>query len=67
MQSGQEEVIMIVDNENNIINCAHEAIEADGAIAAQVSSLLNHILVEYISKYALFHICRKCDFNSEFF
>jgi hypothetical protein len=37
MQSGQEEVIMIVDNENNIINCAHEAIEADGAIAAQVT------------------------------
>ena len=36
MQLGQEEVVMIVDGENNIINCAHEAIEADNAIAAQV-------------------------------
>ena len=36
MQLGQEEVVMIVDGENNIINCAHEAIEADAAIAAQV-------------------------------
>ena len=36
MQLGQEEVVMIVDGENNIINCAHESIEADAAIAAQV-------------------------------
>ena len=36
MQSGQEEVIMILDGGDNQINCAHETIEADGTIAAQV-------------------------------
>ena len=37
MQSGQELVIMIVDGEHNLIDCAHEVIKADGAIAAQVT------------------------------
>ena len=36
MKLGQEEIVMIVDDENNIRNCAHEAIGADAAIAAQV-------------------------------
>jgi len=36
MQLGQEEIVMIVDDENNIRYCAREAIEADAAIAAQV-------------------------------
>jgi hypothetical protein len=67
MKKTEEEEIMIIDAKIECINDAHEVKEEDDPNEAQVSSLLHHILVEYIAKYALFHICRKCYFNSEFF
>ena len=67
MKKTEEEEIMIIEDGKECINDDHEDKEEDGPNEAQVSSLKHHILVEYISKYALFHICRNCDFNSNFF
>ena len=67
MKDTEEEEIMSMQDKKEFINDDHEDKEEDDQNEAQVTSLLHHILVEYISKYALFHICRKCDFNNEFF
>ena len=58
---------MIIEDEKECINDDHEDKEEDDPNEAQVSSLLHHILVEYIAKYTLFLICQKFDFNSDFF
>jgi hypothetical protein len=67
MKKTEEEEIMIIDDEKECVNDDHEDKDVDGPNEAQVSLLLNHISVVYIAKYTLFHICRKCDFNSDFF
>ena len=58
---------MIVEGEKECINDDHEEMEEDGPNEAQVTSIVHPISVEYITKYALFHICRKLDFDSEFY
>ena len=67
MKKTEEEEIMIVEGENNSINYCHEDKEQNDSSIYQVTSIFHPILAEYIAKYALFHICRKYDFNSDFF
>ena len=67
MKKTEEEEIMIIGDENNSINDDHEDKEEDDSITAQVTSIFHPILAEYITKYALFHICRKCFLNSDIF
>ena len=67
MKKAEEEEIMIVEGENNSINDCHEDKEQNYSIIYQVTSIFHPILAEYIAKYALFHICRKCYLNSDFF
>ena len=67
MKKTEEEEIMIIGDENNSINDDHEDKEEDDSITAQVTSIVHPISVQYIVKYALFHISRKYDFDSEFF
>ena len=67
MKKTEEEEIMIIGDENNSINDDHEDKEEDDSITAQVISIVHPISVQYIVKYALFRICRKCYLNSDIF